>query len=613
MSQGSNPGLSTWGNAFRYDYADSVDPRVVPYNAPKGSIFRYVPADGVSPAIALQKQDEGLTTNWTLIGGGGGDPVGLPNTLAYFGPDTGDGDGDLTSNIRLTYRADNGNEQPILAMSANDNALDSGNVSGFVFGNRTVDSSIGGQSAYSIVFGVASNSGIIGGVATNSSLVFGQAVNGEIRAISAGQNTSIGSISHGRVTSSGIISTRGDGSIAGGRAANGTIETLQIGSIAHGSASGGGSITASGFGSVALGRSEGQLVASAAGSSAIGNVEADSSISATSSGAHARGQSTNFGTITATNNGATAFGYANNGQIDATESGAFAAGYCEGQISAAGRGAMAHGIAEASGTISAQADGALAFGYANTGSILANGTGSVIFAEVADTDSIADNIGTASMMVCYVTQDSVVRLTGAVTNSLVVAGADDGNAYETTSSYAIVVGKHVASQADFSITVGEGHENTSMHSAVFGSYALVQGTNNVTDPTDTILALGNGIVGNLSNAYEIQKDGKTFNKGAEVHAVADAGEGPIVLTDRSRRTQLVDTTSGAVAMTLPVGEEGLEFVIKDKVGNATANNITITPQVGDTIDGDPTFVIAADHGCVTLQFFDAVWYVTSVV
>ena len=54
--------------ASNFDLADSIDPRITPVNAPKGTIYRYVPAIG--NAEILQKQDNGTTTNYVSVGGG---------------------------------------------------------------------------------------------------------------------------------------------------------------------------------------------------------------------------------------------------------------------------------------------------------------------------------------------------------------------------------------------------------------------------------------------------------------------------------------------------------------------------------------------------------------
>jgi len=66
------------------------------------------------------------------------------------------------------------------------------------------------------------------------------------------------------------------------------------------------------------------------------------------------------------------------------------------------------------------------------------------------------------------------------------------------------------------------------------------------------------------------------------------------------------TTPGAVAVNLPAGVAGQEFVIQDGTGDAAANNITITPAAG-TINGAATLVIAANYGRTTLRYDGTLW------
>ncbi len=72
------------GNPILYN-GDVVnyDPRVTATSGQRGSVLKYAPTVGAP--VFLQKQDDGETTNWTALGGGGGGSVtGLPNTWAFF-------------------------------------------------------------------------------------------------------------------------------------------------------------------------------------------------------------------------------------------------------------------------------------------------------------------------------------------------------------------------------------------------------------------------------------------------------------------------------------------------------------------------------------------------
>lgn len=70
---------------------------------------------------------------------------------------------------------------------------------------------------------------------------------------------------------------------------------------------------------------------------------------------------------------------------------------------------------------------------------------------------------------------------------------------------------------------------------------------------------------------------------------------------------LADTTSAAVNYTLPTGVAG-EFVrVVDIGNNAQTNNITLTPQTGEKVDGivDDTFIINVNSGSVELVYTTA--------
>ncbi len=62
------------------------------------------------------------------------------------------------------------------------------------------------------------------------------------------------------------------------------------------------------------------------------------------------------------------------------------------------------------------------------------------------------------------------------------------------------------------------------------------------------------------------------------------------------------SSPGAVAVTLPAGVAGQIFVIHDGTGDAASNNITITPNGAETINGAATRVLSHNRGAITLQY-----------
>ena len=61
--------------------------------------------------------------------------------------------------------------------------------------------------------------------------------------------------------------------------------------------------------------------------------------------------------------------------------------------------------------------------------------------------------------------------------------------------------------------------------------------------------------------------------------------------------------SQATALTLPANAPiGTNYIIKDSSGNASSNNITISRQGGDSIEGSGTKVISTNYGLVKLIY-----------
>jgi len=110
-----------------------------------------------------------------------------------------------------------------------------------------------------------------------------------------------------------------------------------------------------------------------------------------------------------------------------------------------------------------------------------------------------------------------------------------------------------------------------------------------------------------SVALNIRGDGLFTTIGGQVSKVRVALTTPATVvagTDFHIVTKL--TTPGAVAVNLPAGVAGQEFVVQDGTGDAAANNITITPAAG-TINGAATLVIAANYGRTTLRYDGTLW------
>ena len=86
-------------------------------------------------------------------------------------------------------------------------------------------------------------------------------------------------------------------------------------------------------------------------------------------------------------------------------------------------------------------------------------------------------------------------------------------------------------------------------------------------------------------------------------AIRTSAVTPLIVTVVDQ-TLLVDASGGAKAVTLPAPTTvlvGARYTVKDKLGNAGANNITVSVAGGATIDGAANKVMNANFAAFTFQ------------
>lgn len=89
---------------------------------------------------------------------------------------------------------------------------------------------------------------------------------------------------------------------------------------------------------------------------------------------------------------------------------------------------------------------------------------------------------------------------------------------------------------------------------------------------------------------------------------------PVTLVDQAAYSPTTDEYflgiifDGATTITLPAGTLGKVFVIKDSVGDANTNPITVVT-TGSSIDGQPSYVMNTDWGSITLVYNGIEWNV----
>lgn len=391
--------------------------------------------------------------------------------------------------------------------------------------------------------------------------------------------SSPGSMSHGQASgATGLISASGEGSLARGLAVNGTVSATVPAAIAFGYAVGaGGAVTAAGLGSLAVGWVDAgstiETVAGAYGSLALGLAEdsgvirvnsifgamavghaagAGSQIQAFSDGAFARGETNSGGVIRAQGLGSTASGRA-----------VFT------NITASGIGSHAYGnAAVALRSIQASGVGATAYGNTSAGSIEASGNGS-------------HSGGQTSV--------------GAITTTL-----DGGFSH----------GDRLTNAATNGQCFGIGHTNSSFACMVVGSYASVTGNDSINVETDPVFVVGTGVSGTPQNGFRIDKDARSYQTAAELHAIRMPAQAAVAVSARTDRTIILNTTGalGPFVVTLPAGETGLKFTLGNTGTGAGTTTYTLATTGGDVFDDNVFTTIVSGAQPLNVQFIGGTWY-----
>jgi hypothetical protein len=119
------------------------------------------------------------------------------------------------------------------------------------------------------------------------------------------------------------------------------------------------------------------------------------------------------------------------------------------------------------------------------------------------------------------------------------------------------------------------------------AYSIPQaGDVNWASLTDFLVALANGA------------QATTFQR----FALRVATTTPVTVSTNDCAVQIKLAVPGAVAVTLPAGVNKQYFIISDGTGDASTNNITITPNAGETINGQTTLVLSLNGSSVLLAF-----------
>lgn len=515
--------MATGGNKTqRIDIIDKIDPRTTARAAQKGTLYRYIPESG-DPELLI-KNDDGYTTNWAPVGGGGSMPstfvtaASTANVNIAAAPATLDGI--VYTTVLLKNQTDpsengvydyNGTGQPLTRTAGWDTAdsfvpgrsvfVDQGNTqANTLWANANAVADLGTDpitfievTAVDFMLRNFSNA-----EASTVAIDMGNHKITNLATPTAGtdavnKNYADSLIVPPTGTPNTLAYFNDDGDLSdnatakfddaansmafGGEIGGGTLISTAAGSLARGRANTG-SITASGVGSLAVGitLTTGSILANGIGAIASGVAQDTGLIHASAGGSIAIGAANGADSIlSASNNGARAFGIASGGgSITASGAGALAQGSADTTsiILAEGDASTAAGVVSDSSTITVSplGAGATAFGLAATGGTIRTSNGGAFAhgqAEGADSIITADGEGSVAFGYALSGADISAENSGAFAFGYAVGKSLDASGLGSfAGGHAVTANVSAVGIAAFAM--GDGVEATGNYSTAFG-------------------------------------------------------------------------------------------------------------------------------------------------
>ena len=126
-----------------------------------------------------------------------------------------------------------------------------------------------------------------------------------------------------------------------------------------------------------------------------------------------------------------------------------------------------------------------------------------------------------------------------------------------------------------------------------------------TDNTICTVTGANAIQGEANLKF----DGSTLTvTGGVVHAITAAKTSAYEAT-ASDYVVAVNTSGGAVTITLPDATAGTTYIVKDTSGSAASNAVTVSRKTSYTIDGQTTVSITSNYGAITVVSNGSNWFI----
>lgn len=326
----------------------------------------------------------------------------------------------------------------------------------------------------------------------------------------------------------------------------------------------------------------GTLNASGVGSEASGTAQNTGTLVATSIGSKAFGHANNNGTIQSSGNGSLGFGLANfNSTISSQGSGSYAAGHtiAGGSIAATQSGGFVHGYSTTSANMLASGLAGFTLGYASSFGMINSGSHSLLGG--SSTNAIHTNSGSGTIIW--------------------------GDSISCSGSNSQGFGTDHTISASNAQVLGENNVSSSYASVICGRFGASVGSTGSWISTEPLFVAGNGTSAVArNNAYTLYKDGRQETTASHVNrSIKKATTSYVVNARTDYKILLEDTVAVSSSITLPAGEQGLEFRLMVTAANTAT--WTILTSGGDVLDGLVPAPNASAYP-ITLSYLSGVWY-----
>lgn len=104
---------------------------------------------------------------------------------------------------------------------------------------------------------------------------------------------------------------------------------------------------------------------------------------------------------------------------------------------------------------------------------------------------------------------------------------------------------------------------------------------------------------NAGVAVQITNGGSIASVGSGIISAFSPGAYPYTVLSSNAQQVIVVDTSAARTLNLPAASTAMFFMVKDGVGSAQTNNVSVVPDGTDTIDSaNTTYVLDYNFGCI---------------